>query len=319
MMVKAGSKTVPIGRGGLGSARRVFRGRPGRLAGAFIAPALTIYLLIIVAPAIATIWISFTKWKGIGDEARYVGTDNYEQLWRNDVFWDSFERTLVVLVAGGLAVFVCGFIFTMLLREMRAKRFVRAVIFFPNVVPPVALAIAWGVLLAPRNGLLNGTLDAVGLSVATQTWMGPDLIFASIVAGLVWIYTGLFTTILMAGVDRIPAYYYEAADLEGASPRQKLTRVTIPLTWDVLSVAAVLWVIVAIKTFEFIYALGGAGTDPSVSSWTLPVQLYVVALGNRSPIFALGQGSAIAVVMVALVGVLIVLTRRVMRRAVVEF
>ena len=317
-MAKAGSTRAPTS-GRPDSARSALRSKSGRLAGAFIAPALAIYLLIIVAPAIGTLWISFTKWKGIGDEARWVGTDNYSQLWRNDVFRDSFERTLLVLVAGGIAVFVCGFIFTMLLREMRAKRFIRAVIFFPNVVPPVALAIAWGVLLAPRNGLLNGSLQAVGLDAVTQTWLGPNLIFTSIVAGLVWIYTGLFTTILMAGVDRIPAYYYEAADLEGASPRQKLTRVTIPLTWDVLSVAAVLWVIVAIKTFEFIYALGGAGTDPSVASWTLPVHLYVVALGNRSPIYALGQGSAIAVMMVALVGVLIVLTRRVMRRAVVEF
>ena len=177
-MVKAGSKTAPR-RGRLDSARRrpdpavgVLRGRSGRLAGAFIAPALAIYLLIIVAPAIGTLWISFTKWKGIGDEAKWVGADNYQQLWRNDVFRDSFERTLLVLVAGGIAVFVCGFVFAMLLREMRAKRFIRAVIFFPNVVPPVALAIAWGVLLAPRNGLLNGSLDAVGLSALTQDVAG---------------------------------------------------------------------------------------------------------------------------------------------------
>ena len=290
-----------------------------RHVGIFIAPALTVYLLIVIAPAVGTLWISFTKWKGIGDDAQYVGIDNYEQLWRNDTFRGSFGRTLTLLIAGGFVVFVFAFIFTMLLREMRTRKFIRAILFFPNIVPPVALAIAWGVLLAPRNGLLNGFLELVGLSSATRTWLGPDLLFPSIIAGLVWIYTGFFVTILMAGVDRIPAYYYEAADLEGASPRQKLTHVTIPLTWDVLSVAAVLWVITAIKTFEFIYAFGGSGTDPSASSWTLPVHVYVVALGNRSPILALGQGSAIAVVMVALVGVLIVLTRRVMRRAVVEF
>ena len=288
-------------------------------AGIFIAPALTVYLLIVIAPAVGTLWISFRKWKGIGDDAQYVGIDNYEHLWRNDTFRGSFGRTLKLLIAGGFVVFVFAFIFTMLLREMRTRKFIRAILFFPNLVPPVALAIAWGVLLAPRNGLLNGFLELVGLSSATRTWLGPDLLFPSIIAGLVWIYTGFFVTILMAGVDRIPAYYYEAADLEGASPRQKLTHVTIPLTWDVLSVAAVLWVITAIKTFEFIYAFGGSGTDPSASSWTLPVHVYVVALGNRSPILALGQGSAIAVVMVALVGVLIVLTRRVMRRAVVEF
>ena len=222
-------------------------------------------------------------------------------------------------MAGGAIVFFFSFLFTMFLRELRGKKFIRAVIFFPNIVPPVALAIAWAILLAPRNGLLNRLLETVGLESATQTWLGPDLIFKSIIAGLVWIYTGYFTTILMAGVDRIPKYYYEAAELEGASSRQKFSRVTIPLTWDVLSVAAVLWVITGIKTFEFIYAFGGSGTDPSASSWTLPVHLYVVALGNRTPILALGQGSAIAVVMVALVAVLILLLRRVMRRAIVEF
>ena len=291
----------------------------GPRAAAFIAPALAIYLLIIVAPTVATVWISLTKWKGIGDDPEYVGIEHYRHLWSDDTFRGSFTRTLGILVIGGAAVFFCSFVFTMFLREMRAKKFIRAVVFFPNVVPPVALAIAWAVLLAPRNGLLNGFLDTVGLDTLTRTWLGPDIIFRSIVAGLVWIYAGFFTTILMAGVDRIPRYYYEAAELEGASPRQKFSRVTIPLTWDVLSVSAVLWVIVAIKTFEFIYAFGGSGTDPSASSWTLPVHLYVVALGNRTPILALGQGSAIAVVMVVLVGILIFLVRRIMRRAVVEF
>ncbi|MCY4162790.1 MAG: sugar ABC transporter permease [bacterium] len=291
----------------------------GRRAATFIAPALTIYLLIIMAPTVATVWISFTEWRGIGDSPEFVGLDNYRHLFRSDTFWGSFNRTLGILAVGGLLVFFFSFLFTMLLREMRAKKFLRAVLFFPNVVPPVALAIAWGVLLAPRNGLLNGFLEAIGLDFATRTWLAPDIIFRSVIAGLVWIYTGFFVTILMAGVDRIPKHFYEAADLEGASSRQKLFRVTLPLTWDVLSVAAVLWVITAIKTFEFIYAFGGSGTDPSIATWTLPVQVYAVALGNRSPIFALGQGSAIAVVMVVLVGFLVVLIRRIMHRRVVEF
>lgn len=293
--------------------------RGGRRAGAFIAPALAVYLAIIVAPTAATFWISLTEWRGIGDSPEFVGLENYRHLIDSETFRASFRRTLTVLVPGGLLVFLFAFVFTMLLREMRAKKFIRAVLFFPNIVPPVALAIAWGVLLAPRNGLLNGFLEAVGLDAATRTWLGPDLIFPSVVAGLVWIYTGFFITILMAGVDRIPKHFYEAADLEGATPRQKLFRVTLPLTWDVISVAAVLWSITAIKTFEFIYAFGGSGTDPSTSTWTLPVQVYAVALGSRSPIFALGRGSAIAVVMLVLVVVLVVLVRRVMRRRGVEF
>ncbi len=295
------------------------RQQDARRAGAFIAPALLVYLAIIMAPTVATVWISFTEWRGVGDSPEFVGLNNYRDLINSDTFRGSFNRTLTVLVVGGLAVFFFAFLFTMLLREMRARRFIRAAVFFPNIVPPVALAIAWGVLLAPRNGLLNGFLETIGLEGVTRAWLAPDLIFRSIVAGLVWIYTGFFITILMAGVDRIPRHFYEAAELEGANSRQKLFKVTLPLTWDVLSVAAVLWVITSIKTFEFIYAFGGSGTDPSATTWTLPVQIYVVALGSRSPILALGQGSAIAVVMVGLVGVLILLTRRIMHRRGVEF
>ena len=316
-------KSVGVLPGSMRRPRTSLHRQPGRSvprqAGIFLAPALIIYLLIIVMPTVATIWISLTEWKGIGDEATFVGIDNYRRLWQDETFRASFNRTLTILVVGGVIVFACAFVFTMLLRELRSRKFVRAVIFFPNIVPPVALAIAWGVLLAPRSGLLNGFLKAIGLSSLTQTWLSPDLFFGSIMAGLIWIYTGFFATILMAGVDRVPNYFYEAAGLEGASSRQLFTRVTIPLTWDVLSVSAVLWVIVAIKTFEFIYALGGSGTDPSAASWTLPVHMYVIALGNRSPILALGQGSAIAVIMVIMVGLLVVLLRRLMRRGVVEF
>lgn len=293
--------------------------RHGRRAGAFIAPALVIYLVIILAPTVATLWFSFTEWRGIGDSPKFVGVDNYRQLLKSETFWGSFNRTLAVLVAGGLLIFFFSFVFTMLLREMRAKKFVRAILFFPNIVPPVALAIAWAVLLAPRNGLLNGFLETIGLDALTRTWLGPGVIFRAVIAGLVWIYTGFFVTILMAGVDRIPKHFYEAADLEGATARQKLFRVTLPLTWDVVSVAAVLWVITSIKTFEFIFAFGGSGTEPSVATWTLPVQLYAVAFASRTPIFALGLGSAIAVVMLVLVAVLVALVRRITRRRGVEF
>jgi len=140
-----------------------------------------------------------------------------------------------------------------------------------------------------------------------------------VMAGLIWINVGFFATILLSAVDRIPAPYYEASAIEGASEFQKFIYVTLPMTWDVLSIAAVLWVISAIKVFEFIYAFGATSGAPPTSLWTSAIFMYMVTLGNRSPIYKLGYGSAIAVAMVVLTAVLVLLIRRVLRREAIEF
>lgn len=192
-------------------------------------------------------------------------------------------------------------------------------LFFPNIVAPVALAILWGFLLDPNFGLVNVMLKGMGLEVAARPWMGPELIFKSIGMALIWIHTGFYTTIILAGVDKIPSYYYEAADIEGAGPLAKFIHVTLPMTWDVISVAAVLWVINAIKMFEFIYAFSGVGDAPPTHVWTMAIHMFIISFGNRTPIYRLGYGSAIAVTMVVLVAIAVLLLRRLLRRDAIEF
>jgi raffinose/stachyose/melibiose transport system permease protein len=225
---------------------------------------------------------------------------------------------LVLFVVGAL-VFALGFVFTIVLRDMRGRGFVRAAIFFPNIVAPVALAILWGFLLDPSFGLVNTLLRSAGLSVLARSWMAPDMIFKVICLALIWIYTGYYTTIILAGVDKIPSYFYEAADVEGAGPLQKFIHVTLPMTWDVISVAALLWVINAIKMFEFIYAFSGVGDAPTTNVWTLALNMFIISFGNRTPIYRLGYGSAIAVTMVGLVVMAVVLLRRVLAREAIEY
>jgi raffinose/stachyose/melibiose transport system permease protein len=91
------------------------------------------------------------------------------------------------------------------------------------------------------------------------------------------------------------------------------------MSWNVVAVASILWVISAIKVFDFIWALTAVGVDPPTTVWTQSVQMYLTALGGRTPTFDLGYGSAIAVTMVVLVGIFVVLLRRLMRREVGEF
>jgi raffinose/stachyose/melibiose transport system permease protein len=289
-----------------------------RIRWPFVLPAVLLYTVLFVAPSVASVFVSLHRWQGVGDEPRWLGIDNYTRIVNDDIFRKSFLNTLAVLLVVGAIVFAVGFLFTVLVSRMRGKNLIRALIFFPSIVNPVVLAIAWGFILDPTNGVLNTTLDRVGLEQLTQVWLGPDLIFPMILLTMSWMSVGLFTVILMAGADRIPTSFYEDCELAGATEWQRFRLVTLPLLWDVAAVAGVLWVITAVKAFEFIYAFAGVGTDPPRSTWTASVYVYMRGFGADG-LPELGQASAMAVVMVGVVGILVVALRRLMRRQQVEY
>lgn len=290
----------------------------GRIRVPFVLPAALVYTIFFVVPSLAAVVVSLYRWQGVGDDPRWLGLSNYSRLLEDPIFRRAFLNTLLVLVVVGALVFALGFLFTVLVREMRGRGALRALIFFPAIVNPVVLAIAWGFILDPTRGALNTTLRSVGLGSLTQVWLGPDLIFPMILLTMAWMFTGLFTVILMAGVDRIPPSFYEDCEIAGASMWQQFRHVTLPLTWEVTAVAAVLWVITAVKSFEFIYAFAGVGADPPRTTWTASVYVYMTGFSSQG-LPELGQASAMSVVMVVVVGVLAVLLRRVMRRQQVEY
>ncbi|RZU62886.1 carbohydrate ABC transporter membrane protein 1 (CUT1 family) [Zhihengliuella halotolerans] len=282
----------------------------------FLAPALLVYAVLFLGPAIASVVISFTRWDGIGT-AEPVGIDNYLTLMGDTVFHTAFKNTMVVLLGGGIAVFVLAFGLTMVLREMRGRKFVRSVVFFPTIISPVVLAILWGFIFQ-ANGLMDTGLDQIGIA-NSPNWLG-DHLFLIIVIGLVWTHLGLYVTILMAAVDQIPRYLYEECALAGATAWQRFRYVTLPLTWDVVSAAAVLWTIGSLKIFEFIYAFGGTTADmPPTSVWNSALFIYGNTFGGRTPSFSFGYASAAAVVTVIAVMAFVVLLRRATRRDPIEF
>lgn len=282
----------------------------------FLIPALLVYGTLFLGPAVASVVISFTRWDGIGI-AEPVGFGNYSRLFGDSVFIESFRNTVVILLVGGIAVFAVAFALTMVLREMRGRKFVRNIIFFPTIISPVVLSILWGFIFQ-SNGLLETALGSVGIQDGPN-WLANHL-FLIIMVGLIWIHLGLYVTILMAAVDQIPQYLYEECALAGASAWQRFRYVTLPLTWDVVTAAAVLWTIGSLKIFEFIYAFGGTTADmPPTEVWNSALFIYGNTFGGRSPSFEFGYASAAAVITVIAVMVFVVLLRRATRRDPIEF
>ncbi|MFC4137640.1 MULTISPECIES: carbohydrate ABC transporter permease [unclassified Microbacterium] len=288
-----------------------------RLFVPFVGPALLFYSVLFVGPAVYAIWIGFNKWSGAGP-MEFVGLGNYVRLFSDKLFLKSFGNTLLLLFVVGAAIFIVSFGLTLVLRDMAGRKIARSVIFFPHLVNAMIFGVLAGFVLNP-GGLVNTLLGWLGVT-DPPAWLAQDNLFPLIMVMLTWITTGYYTTILMAGVDRIPPYYYEDCALAGANAWQRLRYVILPLTWDVFGTCAVLWTISSVKIFEIIWIFGGSTGQgiPPTQTWSTAVYTYVTAFSGES-IPAYGMASASAILSLALVSVLVVLLRRVMKRDAIEF
>lgn len=289
-----------------------------RLYWPLLLPALAVYVGLLVAPALFGVYVSFTSWSGRGDAPVWIGIANYRRLAHDELFRMAFTNTLLILVVSGVGVFAVTFVISAVLREVKWGRTALAILFFPFLLSPIAVGIALSLLLAP-NGLFNAGLRLAGLGSLARAWLTPDLIFRVILVGLVWVSIGYYLTLMMSAIGRIPRYYYEAAELDGAGRVSTFFNVTLPMTWDVVTISAVLWCINAIKVFEFIIGFTGNGDAPPPQARTLTIAQFLTTTGGRNPQYQLGLGSAMAVVMVVLISVFVVAVRRLMRRESLEF
>lgn len=283
----------------------------------FVGPALVFYTVLFIVPTIGAAWISLHEWAGSGP-MKWRGLHNYEALYHDPLFRHSLLNTLKLLVIVGVVMFVLSFAMSLVLRDMAGRKLARAVIFFPHLINALVFGAVIGFMFNP-GGMVNSALSSVGIDGHPQ-WLSADNLFPLIMAAMLFITTGYYTTILMAGVDRIPPYYYEDCAMAGANAWQRLRYVIVPLTWDVFGVCAVLWTIASVKIFEIIWIFGGSNGvgQPPTQTWTTAVYTYVTAFGGES-VPDYGAGTAAAIVSLALIAVLVGLLRRVMRRDVIEF
>lgn len=282
-----------------------------------VGPAFVLYTLLFVIPAVGALWISLHQWAGAGP-MKFVGLANYPKIVMDELFQRAFINTLLLLFVVGISIFVLAFASSLLLRTMWAKSFVRSVIFFPHLINALVFGALAGFIFNP-GGLVNSMLAPFGVTDPPE-WLARENLFPLIMLTVIVMQTGYYTTIIMAGVDRIPVDYFEVCALSGANGWQTLRHVILPLTWDVFGTCAVLWTISSIKIFEIIWVFGGssgAGIPPT-TSWTVAVYTYVTAFSGQSTP-AYGAATASAIISLLLISVLVLLLRRVMRRESVEF
>ena len=153
----------------------------------------------------------------------------------------------------------------------------RAVYYFPQLLPIAVASLVMGWIFRPQNGALNALLKAVGLGSLQHDWLGkPDTALIFLMLIMIWIQVGYPLVIFMSGLQRVDPELYEAASLDGANWWQRFLAITLPAIKPEIFVVALTCTIAALKVFGPVYMLtkGGPGTSTIVPSYYSYVQFF---------------------------------------------
>lgn len=264
----------------------------------FLIPGCIILGAFIFYPMLRAIWLSLTEYNMIQD-AEFVGLENYETLFQDDLFWKTLVNTLIYLIGVVPALVILPIFLAVLVNQkLKGIGFFRSAFFVPVVTSLVVAGIAWD-WVYKEHGLLNYALDLAGVISEPIGWLTSTstALFAVMVV-TVWKGLGYYMVIYLAGLQSIPSDLYEAARIDGANWWQQITRITIPMLMPFILLVSIMSSISAMKVFEEIYVMTGGG--PLHSSETLVFFIYNEAFGNLN----MGYASAAGVILFLLTLVL---------------
>jgi len=269
------------------------RARAGWL---FLAPALSLIGVFFFLPVVASLVLSLTNFDiyAVADpcNAQLVGLRNYRDLVHAPLFWTALKNTFYFVLVGAPLSVVAALGAALLVnsRLARFKGFFRTAYFAPYVTTIVAIAIVWRYLYHPRYGLFNAVLGTVGIGpidwLGDARWAMPAIILLA-----VWRNFGYNMLIFVAGLQRIPAQLYEAAELDGAGWWACFRHITLPQLAPTFLFVGIITAIGYFQLFPEPYVMTQGGPLKS----TLSMVLYMYEEGFRW--WRLGSAAAIAFVL----------------------
>ena len=275
------------------------RSRRAREPGIWFAlPAIAVYLVIVIYPSLAGAVYAFTDWSGVGGGAKFVGLDNFKQLFTDDQSLGALRNTVLLTVFIVVVQNAIGLALALGVHaQIKSRHLLRVIFFAPAVVSPVVIAFLWKYLFNPNpDSGINALLGLLGLGFLQQDWLGnPSLALWSVGFTVVWQYAGYSMVIFLAGLQGVPRELEEAAALDGAGRWMRFRNVVLPLIAPAVTINLMLSTIGGLKLFDQVFAITNGG--PGYSTETLSTLIYKQAFVFGS----YGYSTAVALVLAILV------------------
>ena len=271
----------------------------------FLLPGLLFYILAVFYPIEESIRLSFMEWGGIG-EKKFVGFQNYIDMFHDKVFYTAFLNNLIYLVIVVSMQLAIGLFFAILLTYMTKRvTLVKTLYYVPCIITTVAITQLFRSIYSTEPmGLLNQFLQAIGLDGMVTSWLAEvstALTAVSIPEG--WRFTGMYMVIFYAALVSLDPSVYEAAKVDGASEMQILFKIKMPLIKDIILLTLTMCLTGALRGVDIPFLLTSGG--PGNASELMSTYMYKKAFSSNQ----YGYGSALAVFIIV-ESILVVYTLR---------
>ena len=280
-----------------------------RLGWMLVFPSVLVVVLVAIYPLVESFRLSFTNLRATRpDRWRYIGVENYRDLFADSTFLKALWNTIVFTVASVGIETVLGMVIALTIHSnFRGRGMVRTSMLVPWAIPTVVSSLLWIWMFNDRYGVVNAVFRAFGFDQFTNfDWTGdPTTALGAVVAVDVWKTTPFMALLLLAGLQVIPEDVYEASRVDGASKWQQFWQITLPLLRPALLVALIFRTMASFRVFDMIFVMKNYATE------TMSVAVYT----HRELVASqkIGYGSAAAVVIFLCIGLMVIGYTRLIR------
>ncbi|WP_327092234.1 sugar ABC transporter permease [Nonomuraea sp. NBC_01738] len=256
----------------------------------FIGPSLFGVIAFLLLPVVIVFVLSFFDWELLSDPT-FVGLDNYRRLAADGSVWSSLWVTVIyVLLCIPLQTVLALGLALVVNQKVKGVKFFRALFVIPWMATPMVLGLVWSWIFDPRDGAINQVLDLIGIT--GPAWLSESSLALPAVALVsIWQHTGYNMLFFLAGLQGIPKELYDAAACDGATPRQRFFRVTLPLLNPTMFFVSVTNMIGAFQAFDTIYSMTAGG--PSEATAVINYKIFHTAFRE----FDFGYAATLSIVL----------------------
>ena len=273
----------------------------------FLLPALLLIVIFMIYPVIDTFVTSTYKWNGISADKIFVGFDNWKTLFKDMNFWNSFIHNVIVMIFSILLQIPIGLLLaTFLDAGGRKFNFFKIVWFLPYLMSSVAIAFLFNYILATSGGLFSSIATLFSGHKVNVDLLGksPSALF-SVIGVMAWQFTPFYMVYFIAGYGNIDTSLYEAAVIDGATRRQYLFKIAIPLLGPIFKTACTMSLIGSLKYFDMVWNMTQGG--PAGGTELMATYMYKLSFQQ----FNMGYGSCVAAGMFILITLIALLFQKV--------
>lgn len=280
--------------------------------GIFTLPILISVIAVFYYPFIMTIRYSLTKWNGISKHPKFIGLDNFKQIFMGDAnftnaAWFTIKYAILYIVLVNVLAILLALVLDM---KLKSTTWLRAAFFIPYILSLVIVGFIWKFIFMQGFESLG---ESTGWGVFALSWLGePGLAFISVLFVSIWQSIGFYMVIYIAGLQSVPEDLKEAATVDGAGPVRRFFNVTLPLLAPSITISVFMALTNSIKVFDVILSLTGGG--PGGTTYSVAYDIYRDTFQNN----LYGYGTAKALILFVAVLIITVIQLTIFKRREVE-